>query len=43
MADVVSVREVDHENGAQHDDDDADGSNTEQRAEQYRDASGELG
>jgi hypothetical protein len=43
MADVVAVGEMDHEDGAEHNDDYADGSNAEQRASQNSDASGELG
>jgi hypothetical protein len=43
MGDVVTVRKMDDKYGTQHYDDDADGSNAEQRAEQYRNASGELG
>ena len=42
MGDVVTVRKMDDEDCAQHYDDDADGSNAKQRADQYRDASGEL-
>jgi hypothetical protein len=42
MGDIVAVRKMDDEDCAEHYDDDADGSNAEQRADQYRDASGEL-
>jgi hypothetical protein len=42
VADVVTIREMDHENGAAHDDDDADAADTHQRAEKDSDAAGEL-
>ncbi len=42
MGDVVAVGKVDDEDGAEHDDDYADGSDAEQRAEQDGDASREL-
>jgi len=42
VADVVAVRQVDHENGAEHDDDDANGADTEQRSEKDGEAAGEL-
>ena len=43
MSDVVTMWEMDYEYGAKHYDNDADGSNAEQRAEQDGEASGELG
>src|SRR4029077_18743874 len=42
-ADVVTVREVNDEDSAEHDDDHADASNAEQRAGQDGEASSELG
>ncbi len=42
MSDVVTVWQMDDEDGAKHDDDDGDGSDAEQRADQYRNAAGEL-
>ncbi len=42
LTDVEAVREVDEKDGAEHDDDDADGADAKERAGENAEASGEL-